>query len=38
MIILSNIINKYYMFNIGNYFENLKKYFIEIKKMNILYY
>ena len=31
--ILSNIINKYYnMFNIGNYFENFKKYFYRNKK------
>ena len=31
--ILSNIINKYYnMFNIGNYFENLKKYCHRNKK------
>ena len=31
--ILSNIINKYYnMFNILNYFENLKKYFYRNRK------
>ena len=37
--ILSNIIYKYYnIFNIGNYFEIFKNTFIEIKKMNILYY
>ena len=31
--ILSNIINKYCnMFNIGNYFENFKKYFYRNKK------
>ena len=31
--ILSKIINKYYnMFNIGNYFENFKKYFYKNKK------
>ena len=31
--ILTNIINKYYnMYNIGNYFENFRKYFYRNKK------